>query len=72
MVQFLSALFFLLAFAGAAAIIQMTVRDYRDEILAALLGEVPPRRAGRSWSRTRLNARPRPVVISVRQQRAAA
>jgi hypothetical protein len=70
-----AALFFALALVGAAAVIHMTVREYWQDILAALRGDVPVRRALRPWSaRFRGTARPRPVVVRVMplQQRRAA
>jgi hypothetical protein len=69
-----AALFFALVLTGAAAIIHLTVRDYWQEILAALKGEVPMRRASRPWAnRARVIVRPRPVTMRAApmQQRAA-
>jgi hypothetical protein len=69
-----AALFFGLALIGAAAIIQLTLREYWQDILAALRGDVPVRRTARPWaSRVRATGRPRPVVVRVGQfqQRAA-
>ena len=69
-----AALFFGLALIGAGAIIHLTVREYWQDILAALRGEVPMRRTARPWAgRVRGTARPRPVVVRVMpfQQRAA-
>lgn len=73
MVQFLTASFFLLAFAGAMTVLHMTVRDHLNEILAALLGEMPPRRIHQpSWSRVKAAPRRRPVVLRVQHFAAAA
>ncbi len=74
MTHIAAALFFALVLTGAAALISLTVREYWQEILAALRGEVPMRRAARPWSpRGRPSARPRPVVVRAMplQQRAA-
>ena len=66
MTQIAAALFFALVLIGAVAIIHLTVRDYWQEILAALRGEVPMRRTDRSWSvRGRTITRPRPVTVRV-------
>jgi hypothetical protein len=69
-----AALFFALVLTGAAAIIHLTVRDYWQEILAALKGEVPMRHANRPWTnRARVIVRQRPVGMRAApiQQRAA-
>ncbi len=69
-----AALFFALVLTGAGAIIYLTAREYWQEILAALRGEVAARRTARPWtSRVRATARPRPVVVRVMpvQKRAA-
>jgi hypothetical protein len=69
-----AALFFGLVLLGAVAIIHLTVRDYWQEILAALRGEVPMRRTERRWTaRGRTISRPRPVTVRAMplQQRAA-
>lgn len=69
MTHFAAALFFGLVLVGAVALIHLTVRDYWQEILAALRGDVPVRGAVRPWaSRGRPNARPRPVVVRTMQQ----
>ena len=59
-----TALFFGLVLVGALAFAHHMVREYWDEILAALKGEMPARPSHRSWtgSRVRVSARPRPVV----------
>ena len=59
-----TALFFGLVLVGTLAFAHRMVREYWDEIVAALMGEVPARRSHRSWtgSRVRVSARPRPVV----------
>ena len=72
--QIAAALFFALVLTGAAALMHLMVRDYWQEIMAALRGEVLVRRSTRPWTpRGRPSARPRPVVVrSVPiQQRAA-
>jgi len=57
-----AALFFALVLTGAAAIIHLTAREYWQEILAALKGEVPMRRTSRPWAnRARAIVRQRPV-----------
>ena len=69
-----AALFFALVLTGAAALIHLTVREYWQDILAALRGEVPMRHAARPWGpRGRPIARPRPMVVRTMplQQRAA-
>ena len=73
MTHIAAALFFALVLTGAAAIVHLTVREYWDEILSALRGEVPMRRASRPWAaRSRVIARPRPVAArAVSMQRAA-
>ena len=74
MTHIAAALFFALVLTGAAALIHLTVREYWQEILAALRGEVPMRRTERPWRpRGRPSARPRPVVVRAMplQQRAA-
>ena len=74
MTHIAAALFFGLALIGAAAIIQLTLREYWQDILGALRGEVPVRHTVRPWgNRVRATGRPRPVVIRVAQlqQRAA-
>ena len=55
-------LFFGLVLTGAAAIIHLTVREYWQDILAALRGEVPMRSSTRPWAARRVTSRPRPVV----------
>ena len=61
--------FFALVMAGAGAILQLTVRDYWRDILAALHGEIPARSAVRSWApRSRPTARPRPVLVRAMPQ----
>ena len=74
MTQIAAALFFALVLTGAAALIHLTVREYWQEILAALRGEVPVRRSERPWApRGRPSARPRAVAVRAMplQQRAA-
>ncbi len=73
MTHIAAALFFALVLVGAAALIQLTVREYWQDILAALRGEVPMRRTARPWApRGRPSARPRTVIVrAVQQQRAA-
>ena len=69
-----AALFFALVLAGAAVTIFLTAREYWQDILAALRGEVPMRRTSRPWAaRGRITARPRPVAMRAMplQQRAA-
>ena len=72
--QFAAALFFALVLTGAAALMHLMVREYWQEILAALRGELPVRKASRPWApRGRPSARPRAVVVRAAplQQRAA-
>ena len=74
MTHIAAALFFALALTGAAAIIYLTAREYWQDILAALRGEVPTRQTVRPWAgRVRPTARPRPVVVRAMpiQRRAA-
>ena len=71
--QVASVLFFLLALAGAASILLLTVKDHWAEIVGALRGEMPARRVTRPWVRSvRAQVRPRPVVTRVQPQRRAA
>jgi hypothetical protein len=70
--QIAAALFFVLALTGAAAILYLTVREHWAEMLAALTGQTPARRAARPWVRSaRAQVRPRPVQARAQQQRAA-
>ena len=74
MTHIAAALFFALVLTGAVAVIHLTVRDYWQDILSALRGEVPMRRTARPWvARGRTIARPRSVTVRVvpLQQRAA-
>ncbi len=73
MTHIAAALFFGLVLIGAVALIHLTVREYWQDILAALKGEVPMRRTSRPWNRARLNSRPRKIVVRAMplQQRAA-
>lgn len=73
MTHIASALFFALVLTGAAAMIHLTVREYWQDILSALRGEVPMRAAARPWTaRVRVTARPRPLAArAVVVQRAA-
>ena len=67
-------LFFAALVIASAAVIHLTVREYWQEILAALRGEMPVRQSARPWSsRARTSLRPRPVatVRAVQQHRAA-
>ena len=69
-----AALFFALVLLGAAAVIHFTVREYWQDILAALRGEVPIRHANRPWAgRVRVTGRPRAAAVRAMplQQRAA-
>ncbi len=69
-----AALFFAAVLLGAGAIIRATLRDYWQDIMAALRGDVPVRRSNRPWaSRARVIARPRTVASAraVPQQRVA-
>lgn len=74
MTHIAAALFFALVLTGAAALIHLMVRDYWQEIVAALRGEVLVRRSERPWTpRGRPSARPRTVTVRAmpQQQRAA-
>ena len=74
MTHIAAALFFALVLTGSAAIIHLTVREYWQDILAALRGEVPTRSTVRPWAgRVRVTTRPRPVAVRAmpQQQRAA-
>lgn len=58
---------------GAAAVMVLTMRQYWNEILAALVGDIPAREASRPWAgRVRVTARPRPQAARAAQRRAAA
>jgi hypothetical protein len=71
--QIAAALFFALVLTGAAALIQLMVRDYWQEIVAALRGEILVRRSDRPWSpRGRPSVRPRTVIVrAIRQPQRA-
>ncbi len=57
-------LFFGFVLAGAGALGARMLRTYRDELLAALLGEMPRRRPARAWTRlVRVTVRPLPVLL---------
>lgn len=74
MTQIAAALFFALVLTGAAALLHLMVRDYWQEIVAALRGEIPTRRSALPWTpRGRPSVRPRTVVVRTMplQQRAA-
>ncbi len=72
MTQIAAALVFAALLLGSVAVILLTVREYWQDILAALRGEVPARSA-RPWAARRVTSRPRPVVTvrAAQQQRAA-
>lgn len=73
MTHIAAALFFALVLIGAASIIHMMVREYWQEILAALRGDMPVRSTARPWA-ARGRSTPRPRVVAVRAvqaQRAA-
>ena len=73
MTHIAAALFFALVLTGAAALIHLTVREYWQDILTALRGEIPMRASARPWGpRGRPSARPRPVVVRAMQQQRAA
>lgn len=68
-----AALFFAFVLIGAAAVIHMTVREYWNEILAALTGEIPKRRNRPTAKAIRSTGRPRPMAArALPQHRAAA
>ncbi len=73
MTQIAAALVFAALLLGSVAVILLTVREYWQDILAALRGEVPARSAARPWAARRVTSRPRPVVTvrAAQQQRAA-
>ena len=71
--QVASALFFVLALAGAASILLLTIRDHWGEMIAALRGEMPARRMVRPRVRSvRAEVRPRPAPARAQPQRHAA
>ena len=72
--QIAAVIFFAAILVASAAVIHLTVREYWQDILAALRGEVPMRSAARPWAtRGRLTSRPRPVVtVRASQQNRAA
>ena len=73
MTHLVTALFFVAASIGATVVIHLTIREYRREILAALKGELPPRRALRPWTyRVRVAPRLRPVAAPAQPLRRAA
>jgi hypothetical protein len=69
-----AALFFAALFVASAAVIHLTVREYWQEILAALRGQMPVRSGARPWARSRVTSRPRPIatVRAVQPQQRAA
>ena len=73
MTQIAAALVFAGLLLAAGAVIFLTVREYWQDILAALRGEVPARSPVRPWAARRTSSRPRPIVTvrAVQQQRAA-
>ena len=74
MTQIAAALVFAAILIASAAVIHLTVREYWQDILAALRGEVPTRSTVRPWAARRVTSRPRPVVTvraAQQQQRAA-
>lgn len=74
MTHIAAALFFTALIIASAVVIHLTVREYWQEILAALKGEMPMHRVSRPWAaRARVSSRPRPVatVRAAPQQRAA-
>ena len=74
MTHIAAALFFAFALVGAGALLQLTVREYWSEIVAALTGEAPSRRYSRlAARRVRVTVYPRPIAArAVTQRRAAA
>ena len=73
MAHFVNILFFVMVMLGAMAVMLLTLRQYWDEILAALVGEIPVRQAHRPWvARVRVKERPRPQVARAARRRAAA
>lgn len=76
MTHIAAGLFFTVLVLASAAVIHFTVREYWQEILSALRGEMPVRHSARAWTaRTRVSSRPRPVAtvraVQTQQQRAA-
>ena len=73
--QMAAAFFFAALLIASATVIHLTVREYWQDVLAALRGEMPVRSSSRAWSaRPRVSSRPRPVVTvraAQSQQRAA-
>lgn len=69
MAHIATALFFALVLIGVGALIQLTVRDHWEAIVAALKREMPARRSQRAWggARVRVTAWPQPLAL----QRAA-
>ncbi len=57
-------LFFGFVLAGAGALGVRMLRTYREELSAALLGQMPRRRPARAWTRlVRVTVRPLPVLM---------
>ena len=74
MTHIAAGLFFALVLIGAAAVIRFTLREYWQDILAALRGDVPVREVAQPWTaRVRVTTRPRPVATraAVQLRRAA-
>lgn len=76
MTHIAAGLFFAALIVASAAVIHLTVREYWQEILSALRGEMPVRHSGRAWAaRSKVSVRPRPVatvrVAQPQHQRAA-
>jgi hypothetical protein len=72
--QIAASLFFTLILAGSLFAIGFMLREYRDEIIAALKGEMPRRRAERPWTRqVRVTVQPRPApALAMPRRRVAA
>jgi hypothetical protein len=70
-----AALFFTGLIVGAGTLLSVMIREYREEIVAALLGVMPRRRTARAWTRqVRVTVQPRPALAPalMPQQRRAA
>ena len=77
MTHIAAGLFFAALIVASAAVIHLTVREYWQEILSALRGEMPVRHTTREWTaRARVSSRPRPIaavrVVQQQQQQRAA
>lgn len=64
--------FFTIILAASLSALAYMVRQYWQEIAAALTGDMPRRRTARPWTRqVRVTVRPRPVLATAPRRRVA-